>query len=333
MSDPDNEHRRGAAHAPVTGTWGEPAQRDAPRSSRGELCIAAVQATPAYLDRERTLAMVVDHVAKAAADGARLVVFPESFVPGYPDWVWRRKPFRDDQWYARFHDQAVDVSGPALDAVRAAAQAERVWVALGITERSRSGALYNAVVYVDDHGAVAGLHRKLVPTGAERLVWGNGQKSLLTVVDVGGVRVGSLICWENYMPLARAAMYAEGIDVLLAPTWDNSDEWLPTLRHIAKEGQVFVVGVTAFLRGSDVPRDLRGADAVYGGDEDVMSRGNTAVVAPGGEVLEGPLVGEAGVVSATLDLDRIAAGRRLFDPTGHYSRPDVLRLTVTRAGA
>jgi nitrilase len=151
---------------------------------------------------------------------------------------------------------------------------------------------------------------------------------MLTVIDIDGVRVGSLICWENYMPLARAALYEKGIDVLLAPTWDNSDEWVPTLRHIAKEGQVFVVGVTAFLRGSDVPRDLPGADEIYGADDDYMSRGNTTIVAPGGEILAGPLTGEAGRVDATLDLDRIAAGRRTFDPTGHYARPDVLRLTV-----
>lgn len=299
---------------------------------RGHFRVAAVQGTPVYLDREASLAVVAGHVSKAGADGADLVVFPESFVPGYPDWTWRHKPFSDGEWFARFHDQAVDVTGPTLDPVRAAAQAARTWVALGITERSTSGALYNAVVYIDDEGSVAGLHRKLVPTGAERLVWANGQGPLLTVVDVGGVKVGSLICWENYMPLARAALYAKGLDVLLAPTWDNSDEWLSTLRHIAKEGQVFVVGVTAYLTGSDVPRDLPGAGEIYGGVEDHLSRGNTAIVAPGGEVLEGPLIGEAGVVSATFDLDRIAAGRRAFDPTGHYSRPDILQLTVNPSG-
>ncbi len=134
------------------------------------------------------------------------------------------------------------------------------------------------------------------------------------------------------MPLARAALYEKGIDVLLAPTWDNSNEWVPTLQHIAKEGRVFVVGVTAFLRGSDVPRDLPGADDIYGGDEDFMSRGNTTVVAPGGGILSGPLVGEAGTVGVALDLDRIAAGRRAFDPTGHYARPDVLSLSNKTTG-
>ena len=296
--------------------------------SRGTFRVAAAQATPVWSDRKATMEVVGEHVAAAGADGADLVVFPESFVPGYPDWLWRRKPWSDAEWYARFADQSVDVQGGDLDDVCAAAAAAGTWVALGITERGETGTLYNAVVYIDDSGAIAGLHRKLVPTGAERLVWANGQGPMLTVVDIGGVSVGCLICWENYMPLARAALYAKGIDVLLAPTWDNSDEWVPTLRHIAKEGQVFVVGVTAFLTGSHVPRDLPGADDIYGGDDDWMSKGNTTIVAPGGGVLEGPLVGRAGVVTADLELDRIAAGRRMFDPSGHYARPDVLHLTV-----
>ncbi|MFP4636291.1 MAG: carbon-nitrogen hydrolase family protein, partial [Nitriliruptoraceae bacterium] len=301
-------------------------------TSREAFKVAAVQGTPAYLDRDATLLLVAEHVSKAGADEADLVVFPESFVPGYPDWLWRQRPWSDGDWYARFQDQAVEVAGPHLDPVRAAAADAGVWVALGVAERTASATLYNTVVYIDDTGAVAGLHRKLVPTGAERLVWANGQGPLLTVVDIGGVRVGSLICWENYMPLARAALYQRGIDVLLAPTWDNSDEWVPTLRHIAKEGQVFVVGVSAYLRGCDVPRDLPGADGIYGGAEDHLSNGNTTIVAPGGGVLAGPLVGADGHVTAPLDLDLIAAGRRAFDPTGHYARPDVLSLTVSTTG-
>ena len=272
--------------------------------------------------------MVVTHVREAGEEGTDLVVFPESFVPGYPDWLWRSSPFNDGDWYARFQSQAVDVDGADLDPVRAAAEAAGVWVALGITERTPSGTLYNAVVYINDQGGIAGRHRKLVPTAAERLVWANGQGPVLTVVDIGGVKVGSLICWENYMPLARAALYERGVDVLLSPTWDNSEEWVPTLRHIAKEGRIFVVGVTAFLSGSDVPRDLPGADEIYGGAEDLLSRGNTTIVAPGGEILAGPLIGKAGTIAVTADLDRIAAGRRAFDPVGHYARPDVLRLEV-----
>lgn len=301
-------------------------------SSRATLRVVAVQATPAYLDREATLELASEYVRSAGEAGAQLVVFPESFVPGYPDWVWRSNPWRDSEWYARFQDQAVDVDGPALDGLRAAADEAGVWVALGITERTPSGSLYNTVVYLDSSGGIAGLHRKLGVTGGERLVWANGTGPMLTVVDIDGVRVGALICWEAYMPLARAALYQQGIDVILAPTWDNSDVWVPTLRHIAKEGQVFVVGVTAYLRGSDIPRDLPGADEKYGGAEDHLSQGNTTIVAPGGRILEGPLVGKAGTVTADLDLDRIAAGRRYFDPVGHYARPDVLSLSINTMG-
>lgn len=295
----------------------------------GTLTVAAVQATPVFLDRTATVEVAARHVASADAE---LVVFPESFVPGYPDWVWRRSPMSDGDWYARLVANAVRVDGADLDPLRDAARDAATTVAVGVTERSSSDTLYNSVVYIDPTGEIAGHHRKLVPTGAERLVWANGNDHLLTVINVGGVRVGSLICWENYMPLARMAMYERGVDVLLAPTWDNSDEWVPTLRHIAKEGQIFVVGVTAFLRGCDVPRELSGADELYGGEDDFMSRGNTAIAAPGGEVIAGPLIGEAGVVTAELDLSRIAAGRRMFDPTGHYSRPDVLSLRQPATG-
>lgn len=296
-------------------------------TARGEFRVAAVQATPAYLDRDGTLDIVASNIAAAGADGVDLVVFPESFVPGYPDFVWRLPAHEDVAWYQRFEEQAVEVDGPHLDTARSAAKEAGVWVALGITERSRSGTLYNSVVYIDDHGEIAGLHRKLIPTSAERTVWSNGQGPMLTVVDIGGVRVGSLICWENYMPLARAALYAKGIDVLLSPTWDTSEVWVPTLQHIAKEGRIFVVGVTACIRDSDVPTDLPGAAEIYDDPEGFLSIGNSTIVAPGGEILEGPLIAQEGTVTATLDLGLIAAGRRSFDPVGHYARPDVLTLT------
>jgi len=165
--------------------------------------VTAVQATPVFLDRAGTLDVARRAIMDAAGAGADLVVFPESFVPGYPDWVWRRPPMSDGDWYRRFHDQAVDISGSDLDPLRAAASETCVWVAMGITERLPSGTLNNSVVYVDRTGAIAGVHRKLVPTGAERLVWGNGHDRVLTTVNMDGVCVGALICWENYMPLAR----------------------------------------------------------------------------------------------------------------------------------
>jgi nitrilase len=292
--------------------------------------VAAVQATPVFLDRDATVDRLITHIADAAAAGAQLVVFPEAVVPGYPDWVWRRPAWSDAEWYRRLHDQAVDIPGPVTERLGEAAREFHVWLAVGVTERTRSGTLYNSLVYVDPCGEVAGVHRKLVPTGGERTVWGNGDGSTLTVLDTPLGRVGGLICWENLMPLARAALYQQGIDIYIAPTWDNSDSWISTLRHIAREGRVFVVGTNSCLRGSDVPRTLPGADEIYGGDDDWMSRGNTVIVGPDGTVLAGPLVGECGMLVATLDLGDLALARREFDPVGHYGRPDVFQLTVQR---
>ena len=297
------------------------------RSSR-EVTVAAVQTTPVWLDRDATVSRLVDEVASAAAAGAKLVVFPEAIVPGYPDWVWRCPAWRDRDFYRRLHDQAVDVPGPVTDALGEAARTAGAWVVVGVTERVRSGTLYNSLVYLDPTGAVAGVHRKLMPTGGERTVWGSGDGSSLTVVDTDFGRVGGLICWENLMPLARAAMYEQGVDIYLAPTWDNSDAWLSTLRHIAREGRVFVIGTNTCLRGSNVPRTLPGADELYGGDDDWLSRGNSAIVGPNGRVLAGPLLEQSGTLTATLDLDAITLARREFDPVGHYARPDVFQLAV-----
>jgi nitrilase len=159
-------------------------------------------------------------------------------------------------------------------------------------------------------------------------VWGYGDGSTLDVIDTPFGRVGGLICWENYMPLARAAMYAKGIDIWVAPTWDNSDSWLATLRHIAKEGRQYVIGVAPFMRGSDIPDTIKGSDELYSGEEDFLSKGNAAIVDPEGEIIAGPLVGSEGIVYAEVDVAFARAARRKFDPVGHYSRPDVFRLTV-----
>jgi nitrilase len=291
--------------------------------------IAAVQAAPVFLDREATVDKACRLVEKAAADGAGLVVFPETFVPTYPDWVWRSRPWDDGEagWFDRLLDQAVELPGPATEALGEAARATGTYVSIGVNERDGS-TLYNTQVYVGPDGTLLGKHRKLMPTGGERLVWGMGDGSTLLVLETPFGRLGGLTCWENYMPLARAAMYAQGVDIYLAPTWDNSDVWVPTLRHIAKEGRVFVVGVNQCIRGSDVPADIPGRDAIYAGDDDWMSRGNTAIVGPDGELLAGPLVEEEGIVMAEVDVARARASRRQFDPVGHYARSDVFTLMV-----
>ena len=293
------------------------------------LRVAAVQAAPVYLDRDATVDRVVELISEAAANGANLVVFGEVFIPGYPDWTWRTNPWQDASWFGRLQEQAVVVPSETTDRLAEAAREAGVVVAVGINERDAHGStLYNSILYLGDDGSVLGTHRKLMPTGGERLVWGFGDGSDLDVHDTAYGRIGGLICWENYMPLARAALYGQGLDVYLAPTWDNSDTWLSTLRHIAKEGRVHVIGVTPCQRGSDVRDAFPGLDALYGHEDDWLSRGNTAIVGPDGSVLAGPLVGEPGILYADIDLAHARSERRMFDPSGHYARPDVFRLTV-----
>ena len=293
--------------------------------------VAAVQAAPVLLDRDATIGKVVALAEQAAAGGARLVVFPEAFVPGYPDWVWRTRPWdaTATALYARLFEQAVVVGSPATDVLAGTARRLGIWLSAGVSERDEAGStLYNALLHFAPDGTLAARHRKLMPTGGERLVWGMGDGSTLTVTDTGFGRLGGLICWENYMPLARAALYAQGVDIYLAPTWDNSDVWVPTLRHIAKEGRTYVIGVTSCIRATDLPAGLPGRAELYGGAEDWLSRGNTAIIGPGGEVLAGPLTGEEGIVCAEIDAGAARASRQQFDPVGHYSRPDVFRLHV-----
>jgi nitrilase len=290
--------------------------------------LAAVQATPVFCDRDATIEKVAELTKEATGRDARLVAFSEAFVPSYPDWVWRTTPWADRDWYARWYDQAVDIPGPACDALGAIAKEHSCYLAIPVNERDH-GTVYNTLCYFGPDGILAAKHRKLVATGGERLVWGPGDGSTLAVIDTPFGRVGGLICWENYMPLARVAMYEQGIDVLLAPTWDNSDLWPLSMQHIAKEGGCYVLGITSCQRGSDVPSDIPGRDRIYEDDE-WLSRGNTMIVDPTGKVLAGPLVGEPGILYAEIDAEQARLSRRQFDVVGHYSRPDVFRFDVNR---
>jgi nitrilase len=291
--------------------------------------VAAVQGTPVFCDRDATIEKVGRLTKEAAGQGATLVAFPEAFVPTYPDWVWRTTPWADAEWYARWADQAVDVPGPACDALGAIAADAEVYLAIPVNERA-GGTIYNTILYFAPDGALRAKHRKLMPTGGERLAWGQGDGSTLAAIDTPFGRVGGLICWENYMPLARAAMYEQGIDILLAPTWDNSDVWVASMRHIAKEGRCYVLGITSCLRATDVPMSFPGRDEIYGGEDDWMSRGNTVIVDPYGHILAGPITEIEGILYADVDTDTIRRSRRQFDVTGHYARPDVFDLRVNR---
>ncbi|MBI3648370.1 MAG: carbon-nitrogen hydrolase family protein [Actinobacteria bacterium] len=296
-----------------------------------KVTVAAVQATPVFLDREATVAKVVGLVKEAGSAGAGLIVFPETFIPNYPDWVWRAPAWGEafEGLTARLRDQAVEVPSPATEAIGKAAKAAKAWISIGVNERESDGGgtLFNTQLMFAPDGTLAGRHRKLMPTGGERLVWGFGDGSDLEVHETPFGRVGGLICWENLMPLARVAMYAKGVDIWTAPTWDNGENWVANLRHIAREGRCYVIGVTTLLRGSDIPDDVPGRE-LWGGAEDVCNDGWSAIVDPDGQMLAGPLVGEEGILTAEIDAEHARAERYKFDPVGHYSRPDVFRLIV-----
>jgi nitrilase len=290
--------------------------------------VAAVQAAPVFLDREATVAKVGGLAREASEVGAELIVFPETFVPTYPDWVWRAAawdaPF--EALTAALTDQAVEVPSAATVALGAAAKAANAYVSVGVNERD-GGSLYNTQLLFAPNGSLVGRHRKLVPTGGERLVWGMGDGSDLDPVTTPFGRVGGLICWENMMPLARTALYAKGVDIWTAPTWDNQEGWIATLRHIAREGRCYVIGACMILRGSDVPDDAPGR-SLWGDEEDWANDGWSAIVDPDGQLMAGPLVAEEGILYAEIDAARLHAERYKFDPVGHYARPDVFRLVL-----
>jgi nitrilase len=294
--------------------------------------VAAVQAAPVFLDLEASLDKALGLIEKAAAEGAQLVVFPEVFLPAWPAWVDEVLPGEDAAWHLRLLDQSVVVPGPVTQRLGAAARTAGVHLVMGVNEREAHGStIYNTLVYLDPDGRLLGTHRKLMPTHAERLVWGMGDGSDLTVHPTEVGRVGGLICWENYMPLARFALYAQGIDLWVAPTLATHEPWVASMRHLAREGVCHVIGVAPAARFSQVPDSVPDRERLWRGAEphgDWMLDGYSVIVDPAGTVLAGPLVREEGILYAELDLDAARARRRLFDPVGHYNRPDVFRLVV-----
>jgi nitrilase len=290
---------------------------------------AAVQTSAVFLDREATVDKACTLMEKAAGEGAELIVFPETFVPTYPDWVWRTTPFSrvSEDLFARLADQSVVVPSETTQTLGDAAARANAYVSIGVNERVGS-TLYNAQLYFAPSGELIANHRKLVPTGGERLVWGMGDGSTLEVIDTPFGRIGGLTCWENYMPLARAALYAKGIQIYLAPTWDNDDVWVPSMQHLAKEGRMYVISVNFCMTGADVPADVPSRDEIYGGADDWMSKGNSVIVDPFGTIIAGPLIGEEGILYADIDVAQTQRARHRFDPVGHYARPEVLQLHV-----
>ena len=299
--------------------------------------VAVVQHASVALHRDRTLKRGVELLEEAAGHGARLIAFPETWLPGYPEWLWRLRPGDDYDLTAEIHarllENAVDLAAGQLKPLQAAARRLKVTVAVGVHERDGKysrATLYNTIVLIGPDGEILNRHRKLVPTNPERMVWGMGDASGLKVVETPSGRLGSLICWENYMPLARFTLFAQGCEIYIAPTWDFGDSWVSTMRHIALEGRCWVIGIGSAMRGKDMPADFPQRARMFPNLEEWFNSGDSVVVAPNGEVVAGPLHEAHGILYADCDPARAAAAKRTLDVSGHYGRPDIFRLEVDR---
>ncbi len=294
--------------------------------------VAVVQAAPVVFDLEATLEKTAALVEQAALGHPELILFPEAFVSGYPrglDFgarVGSRTP-EGRELYRRYWASSVDVPGPAMTRLAAMARKAQAHLVIGVIERE-GGTLYCSVLFFSPGGDLIGKRRKLMPTAAERVVWGQGDGSTLNVIETPIGRLAAVICWENYMPLLRMSLYAQRVQIYCAPTADDRETWLATVRHIALEGRCFVLSCNQFALRADYPGDYPAAQ----GDDPatVMCRGGSCVIDPLGQILAGPLWGSAGVVTAELDLDQIPRAQLDFDVAGHYARPDVFRLVVDR---
>ena len=301
--------------------------------------MAVVQHPPVLLRRKETLERAVALLEEAAGKGAALVSFPEAWVPGYPEWLWRLRPGNDYGLTGDLHklllENAVVLERGDLRAVERAARRLKVTVVMGLHEldgKFSRGTLYNTVVIIGPDGHLLNRHRKLMPTNPERMVWGMGDASGLRVVETPSGRVGALICWENYMPLARFALYAQGLDIYVAPTWDSGPGWLATMQHIALEGRCWVVGNGTAMRGRDIPESFPRSD-MFPDLEEWFNAGDSVIVSPSGKIVAGPLHEEHGILYADCDPAQSAVARRTLDVAGHYSRPDVFRFEVNREPA
>jgi nitrilase len=299
--------------------------------------VACVQVEPVVLDQAATLDKLERLVGEAAGAGAQLVVFPEAFVPAYPSSAWAKylagwNDARAKAAFAVLAREAVEVPGPGSERLGEIASAHGIWLVVGVDEieRDRPGTLYNTLLYYNPDGELALKHRKLMPTNHERLVWGQGDGGGLRAIETPLGRLGGLICWENYMPLARFALYQSGVEIYVASTADDDERWQATLVHIALESRSYVISACHLQQAASYPDDFPLKEELTG--LGWIGRGGSAIVAPDGAFLAGPLWDEEGILYATLDPGKLLEERQRFDPVGHYNRPDVFELQVREPG-
>lgn len=295
---------------------------------------AVVQAAPVLFDLEATLNKTINLIKECSDMGVDLAVFPESFIPCYPrglsfGMIIGSRTMEGRQDFQRYYDNSVAVPGPVIDRLAEESKKHNMYISIGVTEKNGNGldgTLHCCNLIFGPEGYI-GRHRKLKPTASERTVWGEDDGSTLNVFDTEIGKMGSLICWEVYMPLARMALYKKGINLFLVPTADQRDVYQSTLRHIAFEGRCFVLMSNQYVEKSMYPKDLNGYNEIEN-QPDVMCRGGSCIIDPFGEYLAGPLFGEEGILTAEIDLDLIIQAKMDFDPVGHYNRPDVFEFKV-----
>ncbi len=295
--------------------------------------VAAAQISPVFLNKSATVLKACDAIIEAGKNGCKLIVFPEAFISGYPEGVWlipNSKGADLNELYIKLVDNAVAVPDDSTDKLCKAAREANINVVIGMHERNveTSGtSLYNSLLYISDKGEIIGKHRKLIPTGGERLIWAQGDGSTLKSHSTTAGKIGGLICWENFMPLARNAMYESGAQILAAPTWDKSPNWLLSMQHNAREGGLFVISCCMALKMDDIP-DTFEFKKLYPDGREWINTGNSCIVGPNGKIIAGPLEAQKGLIYANINLDNIIAAKRMFDVVGHYSRPDVFKFKI-----
>lgn len=296
--------------------------------------IAAVQASPVFMDREATVEKACRLIKEVGNNNARLAVFPETFIPTYPDWIWSVPAGQialNQKLYGELLDQAVSIPSPSTDKLCQAARDAGIYVSIGVNERNDNasgGSLFNTNILIDPDGNLFGRHQKLVPTVSERTIWAYGDPSTLEVYDTEIGKMSGLICHENYMPLPRYSLYGRGIELYLAPTYDEGDTWQATLRHIGREGRVYVVGCCMVLRKDEILSRFPQLEPYYKEAGEWINTGNSMITDPEGNILAGPLNKEEGILYADVNPEIIRDTRWNLDVAGHYARPDAYQLTI-----
>ena len=295
--------------------------------------IAAAQTSPIFLNKDKSIDKACKLIREASENGSRLIVFPEAFIAGYPDWVWlvpNSNTHLLNELYLELVKNALTIPDKMTDKLCKTARQAKINVVIGLNERnseSSNSSLFNTILFISEKGEILGKHRKLIPTGGERLIWAQGKGDTLNVYQTSAGQIGGLICWENYMPLARQAIYNLGAQVLVAPTWDKSEKWLLSLRHIAREGGLFVIGSCMGLKVNDIP-DRYEFKKLYPENREWVNVGNSCIIGPGGDFITGPIEKKKTILYAKIDLNEVIKAKRIFDVAGHYSRPDVFNLKI-----